>query len=415
MKINSTVLAFGVLLGAGAIVGAYQLGQQGGESEPAKAEVTESSSSHAAMPPSDGQPQRNVDLFPQGQPADGGPRFSHFRVGNRNVKSMFADGKYVWVGTSGGVIRYDTDVDDYQLFNNKNSGLLSNGIFHVSRLGERMVIGTYGGGLALFTPETNKWQTINIPHGLADQFVYDVIEASNGDVWIATWSGANRVRNGEFDNPNAWDTYTVENTNGGLPNPWVYAVDEGLNGDIWMATEGGLARFNSGQWTNWGHDEGLGAPYEVVKEAIQFKSDPGKASMHHRRQKEEQGLQDVNSAYNPNYVISMAVEENGTIWAGTWGAGLSRFDGKAWKTYTTSDGLPANHIFMLYLDTQGELWIGTSKGLVHFDQQSGSFDIKTVANGLYADNVFSMANGRDNSLWIGSFGGVAHIEHGWGK
>ncbi len=404
MKINATVVAFAVLVGAGVIVGAYQLGQQGGDEPP---------ESPSVLSPENGHSQRSVDLFPQGMPKDDGPRFSHFRVGNRNVKSMFADGKYVWVGTSGGVIRYDTDIDDYQLYNNKNSGLLSNGIFHVSRIGERMVIGTYGGGLALFAPETDEWQTINIPDGLADQFVYDVLEADNGDIWIATWSGANRVRNGEFGNSNAWDTFTVENTDGGLPNPWVYAVEEGVNGDIWLATEGGLARYQNGQWTKWGHDDGLGAPYEVVRESIQFNNDPAKASMHHRRQKEEQGLQDVKNAYNPNYVISMAVEPDGTVWAGTWGAGLARFDGKTWKNYTTHDGLPANHIFMLYLDKDNELWIGTSKGLVHFDQQRGRFDVKTVADGLYADNVFSMANGRDGSLWIGSFGGVAQIEHGW--
>ena len=406
MKINATVLAFGTLVAAAVIVGAYQLGQRGGDSAQALTQ-------QPAEPSENDQPQRHVDLFPQEQAANSGPRFSHFRVGNRNVKSMFADGKYVWVGTSGGVIRYDTEIDDYQLYNNKNSGLLSNGIFHVSRIGERLVIGTYGGGLALFAPDTDEWQTINIPNGLADQFVYDVIEASNGDVWIATWSGANRVRNGEFDNPDAWDTFTVENTDGGLPNPWVYAVDEGLDGDIWLATEGGLARYQDGQWDKWGHEDGLGASYDVVRESIGFKNDPAKASMHHRRQKEEQGLQDVKNAYNPNYVISMAVEKDGTIWAGTWGAGLARFDGKTWKNYTTNDGLPANHIFMLYLDTSGELWIGTSKGLVHFDRQNGRFDVKTVADGLYADNVFSMANGRDGSLWIGSFGGVAHIEHGW--
>ncbi len=413
MKINSTVLAFGVLVGAGAIVGAYQLGQQGGASSDKQPETAVEKV--ATQSASNGQTTRSVDLFPEGQQTNGGPRFSHFRVGNRNVKSMYADGKYIWVGTSGGVIRYDMDTDDYQLYNNKNSGLLSNGIFHISRLGERMAIGTYGGGLALFTPETEEWKTYNIPHGLADQFVYDVVQAKNGDVWIATWSGANRIRNGEFENPDAWETFTVENTNGGLPNPWVYALDEGANGEIWLATEGGLARYQNGEWTKWGHDDGLGAPYEVVKEAIQFNSDPAKASMHHRRQKEEQGLQEVKNAYNPNYVISMAVEKDGTVWAGTWGAGLAKYDGKTWKNYTTIDGLPANHIFMLYLDEGGELWIGTSKGLVHFDQQQNRFDIKTVADGLYADNVFSMANGRNDSLWIGSFGGVAHIEHAWGK
>ena len=407
MKFNPTLVALGVLVGAGVIVGAFQLGQQGGsESATVKQEAPAASTPVAQAQQ---QAQRDVALFPDAE----GPRFSHFRVGNRNVKSIYADGKYVWVGTSGGVIRYDTEQDDYQLFNNKNAGLLSNGIFHISRLDHRMAIGTYGGGLALFDPEVDSWQIVNIPQGLADQFVYDVMKLANGDVWIATWSGANLVRAGDFDNPDAWETFTVENTNGGLPNPWVYGVEEGANGDIWFATEAGLALYRDGQWTNWQHEDGLGADYEIVKNAIQFKSDPGQASMHHSRQKEEQGLQNVNVAYNPNYVISMQVQKDGTVWAGTWGAGLSRYKDGEWKDYTSFDGLPANHIFMLYLDPQENLWIGTSKGLALFDRETETFSVKTMHDGLYAENVFSMATGQADDLWIGSFGGVAHIEHGW--
>jgi len=169
MKFNPTLIALGVLVGAGVIVGAYQLGQQGSSDvvntqEPAA--LTQAAQPVAAVSGMASPNAASVD----------GPRFSHFRVGNRNVKSIFADGRYVWVGTSGGVIRYDTESDDYELFNNKNSGLLSNGIFHVSRLDDRrMAIGTYGGGLAVFDVEANTWQTINIPDGLADQFVYDVL------------------------------------------------------------------------------------------------------------------------------------------------------------------------------------------------------------------------------------------------
>lgn len=414
MKLNPTVAAVGVLAGALVLVGAYQLGQQGGgQSNDAPAESAQAAKATQPAAKADTKPAtREVALFDDAA-APSGPRFSHFRVGNRNVKSIFADGRYVWVGSSGGAIRYDTEVDDYQLFNNKNSGLLSNGIFHISRLGEKMVIGTYGGGLSLFDPAADSWQVINIPQGLADQFVYDVIEAKNGDVWIATWSGANRVRNGDFDNPEAWTTFTVENTQGGLPNPWVYGVEEGADGAIWMATEGGLARYQDEQWQNWGHDEGLGAKFDVVKESIEFKSDPGQSSMHHARQKEEQGLQDVNVAFNPNYVISMAVEKDGSVWAGTWGAGLSYFDGETWRNFTSLDGLPANHIFMLYLDDEEQLWIGTSKGLAKFDRDTEQFSVKGMKDGLYAENVFSMAKNTDGSFWVGSFGGVAHIEHGW--
>lgn len=382
MKVNYTVIALALIGVAGAVVGAYQYGHSTQAVAPAAA--------------------------PAPDPATAG--FSHFRVGNRNVKAMFADGPYVWVGTSGGVIRYDTRSDDYQLFNNKNSGLLSNGIFHISKLGERMVVGTYGGGMALFDTKANRWETVNIPQGLADQFVYDVVKARNGDVWIATWSGANRVKNGEFDNAAAWETFTVENTRQGLPNPWVYGIEEGADGAMWFATEAGLARYKDGVWKNWKHEDGLGADFDVVKDDIAFKSDPAAASRHHAQQKAEQGLGKVSVAYNPNYVISMVVDRQGVVWCGTWGGGLARFDGKTWRNYTTKDGLPSNHIFMLYQDTNGVLWIGTDRGLARFGDGGRGFKVMTVADGLYADNVFSMAASGDGTLWVGSFGGVAHFE-----
>lgn len=336
-------------------------------------------------------------------------RFTHFEIGNRNVKSIYADGNLLWIGTSGGVIRYDVAADKYQAFDNHVPGILSNGVFHVNKLGKRIVIGTYGGGLSVYDPDSDKWKNINIPEGLADQFVYDVLQARNGDVWIATWSGVNRIKGGDLDDPAKWETFTVENTNGGLPNPWVYSLDEGRDGAMWFATEYGLARYQNGQWRHWQHVEGLGANFDEVKNAIEFTSDPGQASSHHAQQKAEQGLQDVNVAYNPNYIISMVVDNDGVVWCGTWGAGLARFDGKEWRNFTTQDGLPANHIFMLYKDTKGQVWAGTSRGLARLNEDGKTFSVMTTADGLFAENVFSMADAPDGSVWIGSFGGVAHI------
>jgi len=94
--------------------------------------------------------------------------------------------------------------------------------------------------------------------------------------------------------------------------------------------------------------------------------------------------------------------------AGTWGGGLSRFDGKRWVNYTTADGLPGNHVFMLHLDENGRLWVGTNNGLTRW--QDGKFTkAMTMADGLFANNVFAMTTAADGSLWIGSFGGVAHL------
>ena len=336
------------------------------------------------------------------------PNFSHFRVGNRNVKGMLSDGKLVWVGTSGGVIRYELETDNYRLFDVSTGSLLSNGVFHLSKLDDKIAVGTYGGGLSIYDPENDKWKNYNIPDGLADQFVYDVQRVANGDIWIATWSGANRIIGGEMDNPDKWETYNVENTKGGLPNDWVYGLEEGKNGEMWFATENGLAHFVNGEWKNWQHEHGLGANLEKVEKDIKFSRDPGQASRHHAQQKQEQGLSQVNVAFNPNYVVSLKVDDDGIVWAGTWGAGLARFDGETWTNYTSKEGLPSNHVFMLHKDERGAVWAGTSHGLAKVNSD-GKFTVLTRTDGLYADNVFSMANASDGSIWVGSFGGVARL------
>lgn len=379
----------------GALAGAYQLGR----SNVPQATAPALPAGHVAV----AAPQREGTVG-----SDAAQKFTHFRVGNKNVKRIHADGDVIWVGTSGGLVRYDSKSDGYKLYDTKN-GLLSNGVFFVGKLGDRIAVGTYGGGLSLLDPKTEQWETFNVPEGLGDAFVYDVLQAKNGDVWIATWSGVNRVKGGNLRDRSQWELHTVESTQGGLPNDWVYGLAEGKNGELWLGTEGGLARFAGGRWDHWNHAQGLGAAYERVKDAIDFKTDPAKQSEHHAKQKQEMGLADINVAYNPNYIVSLAVDRDGIVWAGTWGGGLSRFDGQQWTQQTVAEGLPGNHVFMLHVDAQGTLWIGTNKGLAK-GKSGGGFEVLTTHDGLFGDTVFSMTTGRDGTLWVGSYGGVARIK-----
>jgi ligand-binding sensor domain-containing protein len=386
------------------VTAAYFLGRQYAETVPGTAKAAPRSMpiQHPPVPAAGPAQQREGKVE-----FDRGRQFVHYRVGNKNVKRIYADGDTLWVATSGGLIRYNLKTDEFKLFDVKN-GLLSNGVFHVGRLGDRIVLGTYGGGMALMDTATETWETYNIPEGLGDAFVYDVLRASNGDVWIATWSGANRVRGGQLKDRSRWELHTVENTKGGLPNDWVYGLAEGNDGVIWLATEGGLARFKDGRWTSWNHAKGLGADYEVVKNDLQYKSDPSRVSQHHARQKEEMGLEKIDVAYNPNYIVSLAVDRDGVVWAGTWGGGLARFDGTKFTNYTVADGLPGNHVFMLHTDRQGQLWIGTNNGLAR-RRSDGTFAVMNTHDGLFADAVFSMDVGADGTLWVGSYGGVARM------
>ena len=48
------------------------------------------------------------------------------------------------------------------------------------------------------------------------------------------------------------------------------------------------------------------------------------------------------------------------------GEGVCRFDGSAWTTYTTADGLASNDAPAVGVGSDGVVWIGTSAGLSRF-------------------------------------------------
>lgn len=403
---SKTVLYAVLVLGFAAVAGGgYLLGRYHGDS-PQDTAVTIAESGN-------GDPGDKPSPHTAAGPISGGDKasqpFVQFQVGGSNVKAVLVDGSVTWLGTSSGLVKYRSDTDRHIRYDNR-TGLLSNGVFYLGKFGKELWVGTYGGGLSILDTETERWRNYNIPNGMGDAFVYDVLKTRSGDVWIATWSGANRVIGGDLDDIGKWELYTVENTGGGLPNDWVYGLAEGTSGEIWMATEGGLARFQDGQWDNWNHADGLGAPFDRVAGAIQYDNDPGQYSAHHARQKKEQGLKDVAVAYNPNYIISLAVDADGSVWAGTWGAGLSHFDGKSWRTFTTDDGLPGNHVFALDRDESDAIWIGTSSGLARY--VGGSFTAFGAADGLFSETVFAIDASANGSSWVGGYGGVTWFPRG---
>lgn len=65
-------------------------------------------------------------------------------------------------------------------------------------------------------------------------------------------------------------------------------------------------------------------------------------------------------------VVSLLVDSRGWLWAGQ-DAGVSVFDGQAWRSYTQDDGLIWNDTdsFALTEDSDRSIWIGTSGGLSH--------------------------------------------------
>ena len=291
-----------------------------------------------------------------------------YSLNARNVKALAQHGKTLWMGTSMGLIRYDThSIENYQVFDNKN-GLLSNGIFSISMdPAGRPWIGTYGGGLSVL--DDSEWVNFNTPQGLLDSFVYD-LHFIQGDLWIATWSGVNRVR-GDLFARESWESFTVENTDGGLIDNWVYGIEADKKGRIWFGTESGVSMLTDGKWRKWSHEDGLGAPHREVKEDNLAVMSPFTGE--HHTEHSAPTLPNTSSLdYRPNYVVSFLLDRKDRLWIGTWGGGLSVLDTKTFtfRNFTQQNGLPGNYILSLKEGPFGDLWIGSNAGLSRFDGET---------------------------------------------
>jgi ligand-binding sensor domain-containing protein len=59
-------------------------------------------------------------------------------------------------------------------------------------------------------------------------------------------------------------------------------------------------------------------------------------------------------------VYCMTQDAEGFMWFGTE-AGLTRFDGTHFRTFTLDDGLPDNEVIQLFTDSRGRIWISPFK------------------------------------------------------
>lgn len=64
-------------------------------------------------------------------------------------------------------------------------------------------------------------------------------------------------------------------------------------------------------------------------------------------------------------------DSKGNYWFGSQNEGVSFYDGKSFKYFTTNDGLSNNQIRSIQEDTNGRIWFGTARGVSVYDKKSG--------------------------------------------
>lgn len=148
----------------------------------------------------------------------------------------------------------------------------------------------------------------------------------------------------------------------GLPANWVLAIAQTRDGYLWFGTDDGLARFNGSQFVVFDQAHAPGLPI------------------------------------NSNNITSLLADERqNVLWIGSYVGGLSRYSDGNLHTYTVQDGLPSDSIRALAQDSDGNLWIGTAKGLAMM--KSGQVLPYHGEPALEHDRLMAVAAGPHGIIW----------------
>lgn len=194
--------------------------------------------------------------------------------------------------------------------------------------------------------------------GLLSDFVECVEVDVNDNIWFGTSIGIQK-----FDGAN-WTTYTTAD---GLVNDNVKVIASASNGDIWIGTDFGASHFDGANWTTYDNTSGL----------------------------------------NSNQVKSIDEDANGGIWIGT-NLGVSYFDGNTWTSYSSPD-LHWSGVNATAFDSNGDKWFASPLGgITHFD--GTTFTPYDTANGLLAQYVTDILVDSQDNKWIGTSSGMSVLD-----
>jgi len=297
---------------------------------------------------------------------------------------------YLWVGSDDGVARFDgVRFASVGLREGLRSGRVR---VLLEDSSHALWIGTTGGGLT--RRREGELMTLTVQEGLLADSILALAEDSHERIWVGTEGGLQMV---EHDRPVPFESAAEFR---GKPITMLF---KDLEGVLWVgATGAGVFRFVDGKF----------ARVEGPSVAA-FLLDPhcGLVDRHGRlwlgagddfvlcRDGEQWQAYRIPRHLARPYVSTLVEEIDGTIWAGSLSEGLFQFREGTLTSVNAANGLSDNQVESLLVDTEGNLWVGTSAGLNRL--QHKNLSIFAQNEGLGYGAVQGLAEIAPGIIWAG--------------
>ncbi len=317
-----------------------------------------------------------------------------FNEGDRTsiASNLYADQDTLWIVTSkGALIKF-------------NQGEYTNliDIEGLDALDVQSVIRTIKGDLLLgtksgvFVLENNLLRALKSP--LRGIYIKDIIEVE-GVLWFGSkW-------NGLFNSENDSLIQSYEDDNG------IYDIVNRSKGEIWVASNTGISKWNGADFVKYDNDNGLGFDNVrclfVDRENILWIGTNGGGLF--KFSGELITTTTTKDGMSSNAVMSIIEDDQKNIVIGTYDRGLNVLLKDTVVYIEEEDGLAGYRIWSLEKKDGENLWVASSGGLskvtdkkiINYSRANGLLDNKITS--LYMDNI-------QNELWIGSSGGYTLLK-----
>jgi ligand-binding sensor domain-containing protein len=284
------------------------------------------------------------------------------KIGN-NIRCIFQDSKNnFWFATDGeGVFKYNEKT--IIQFKDKH-GLCSNFVWNVQEGKDGNIWFKTRDGICYF--DDKKFTTIKADENILEPAIYNYI---NDDLLIEHYyNGKSLVK---IKLP---QTSPLKNENNSRFHYDIYCTYKDSKGNLWFGTSNaGVCKFDGKTYT-WLNNKALGAPVRSIfedKNGIIWIGNNGYGLLRYDG-KTVTNFTKEKKLENPDFlktseskegtlarVWTITDDKEGNLWIGTYDAGVWKFDGKTLTNYTSKDGLGSDAIWTIYKDKNDKLWFGT--------------------------------------------------------